>query len=118
MLFVIGDSQTHAAGYMIYKNKEDKLELEKACKDKLIKLGLSYNHNIVYALTQICLILQYCDGGAYTTFAVTRDRQSSADKQTFYSNYNENFSRSFLQSDMGDIIPKAEYEEENEEKEY
>lgn len=109
ILFIIGDSQRNASEYMVRRQKNGKIMLERECKEKLTSLGFSNDAMMVNALERICLILQYCDGAAYTVYAKTRDRKDK-NSEFVYRNCNKNFSKSFKVSDMGKIVPVVEHE--------
>ena len=107
--FIIGDSQIGASNYMVRRQPYGKIMLEKECKEKLTYLGLNADAKNVNALERICLVLQYCDGAAYTIYAKTRNRKDKDNEMT-YRNCNKGFSRSFKVSDMGKIVPVVEHE--------
>lgn len=112
ILFIIGDSQQFTSEYIVRRNQSAKNNLDRACKELLQGLGMDYSRDVVFALSNICLALQSCDGGAYTIYAFTSDRQNLPGAQ--YKNCNEEFSQAYMHSLTGEILPKMMYyDEEN-----
>ena len=110
ILFVIGDSQRYTHQYIVNRDDYGKKGLQDECREVLKNLGFGFDKYMVSVLSNICLTLQSCDGGAYTTYAVTRDTQDHPNAQ--YKNFNERFSMSYVHSNSGAIIAKALYEDE------
>lgn len=113
VLFIIGDSQRFTHKYIVERDIEGRKLLELECNKVLQGLGLDCDEDMILALTNICLTLQSCDGGAYTIYAVTRDRQNNIDAE--YKNFNERFSQAYMHTEMGTILPNMIYTDEERE---
>ena len=74
-------------------------------------MGQSVSENDVAGLVRICEILQTCDSGAYTRYAVTRDEK----RKVYYYNGNDRFTDSFQKpSDISKRKLRLKNPEDNE----
>ena len=108
--FVIGYSQDYTSVYYFAKeNSSSYLELHE--KKKSIATALNAHchkqlsscfgeqligENDVHALTKLCVALQQCDSGAYTTFAKVKGEDGQ-----YHRGRNEKFTESFVTGDDG-----------------
>lgn len=91
--FVIGRSQKLTTNLFVRGDSSSKEKLIEECKTLLVDLfGKAVTENEILALANICVILQTCDSGSYTPYAVTRDKYTDE----YYKNANEMFAKPFI----------------------
>ncbi len=90
--FIICDSQPLTSTFFLHERYEALDTLTQKSRDLLEKLfGTSQvNDQMVRCLTDMCVIMQTCDSGAYTRYGVTRREDG-----TYHFNGNDSFTDSF-----------------------
>lgn len=91
MLFIINESQDYTTDFYVNKNVVAEYQLKKLCERKLRELFGQSSESLVDGLVGVCKMLQTCDSGAYTRYAVTRD----TDTGVYYWNVNNRFTKGF-----------------------
>jgi hypothetical protein len=86
--FIIGEGQEYTSDYYVKKNPQAMPQLLEACKKELtVTYGREPTKAEIDALCNMCRVVQTCDSGAYTRYAVTRDSQDGF----YYHNGNDRF---------------------------
>lgn len=104
--FVIGEGQEYTTNLLL-KNLEDKniqlRKFDKACENvvrRVFKYGISRYE--IDMLRNMCLILQFCDSGAYTYYAKIKEGN------VYVTGGNECFTNSFILTNKGTpVLAKA-----------
>jgi len=90
---IICGSQNYTSKYYVSKDVEAIRQLNNFCDKSLTKfLGRTPTQNEIRGMSRIARILQNCDSGAYTRFAVTR-----AENGIYYKNGNDMSTQGFEQ---------------------
>lgn len=92
LLFVIGDSQTYTTDYFVIKNAKA-IDNLKISASEMLKMSLKRQptEKEIDGLVEVCKIMQTCDSGAYTRYAITRKEGTNE----YYYNGNDRFTLAF-----------------------
>lgn len=89
--FMISESQIYTSQYFINQNPKGMDSLQKRCTEVLKEITKKPSSDMIRGFMNMCIMLQTCDGGAYTRYGITRDENTNC----YYRNGNDRFTQTF-----------------------
>lgn len=89
--FMISESQIYTSQYFINQEQKGMKSLQKRCTEVLKEITKKPSPDMIRGFMNMCIMLQTCDGGAYTRYGITRDETTNC----YYRNGNDRFTQTF-----------------------